>query len=342
MNRIWNGIAFQTLLLGTLLLSGERALAATAGDYDGDGKADPATIDADKPEDKTSVFVKLSRNGAVKPFVFWETSGESDNFVYGDFVISGNFFPGNSKTYPGVVSKRGSVLKWFIKKSNGKQKIFTFGVKADKVPNQGDLDCDGTTDYVLVHQEADGSRTWQARLSSDPLNTATTSFGNTGDAIFTADVDGDGCSEIGVISAGYVWSTRPFSGSTVTDVTFGQAGDIPLPPANLSGDSAAEYVSVRFENGREVAHIRASDASETTANLGGTKTTPMIGNFFGSGNTFAWLDRINSKIVEVKPAGGTKKVTASDPRFVNPRRGILRPDGIGIPEGKTGKFGTTP
>ncbi len=279
MKNLRTAITLPLLILGVVFGSAKHAEAATPGDYDGDGKTDAAIIDADAPEDKTSVFVKQSRNGGVRSFVF---------FPFGDHVISGNFYTGNGRTYPGIINKKGSILEWRIK------------------------------------------------LSSDPTNIATTSFGNAGDFVFTGDVDGDGCNEIGVISSAYVWSTRSFSGSTVTDITFGQSGDIPLPPADLVGNGTPEFIVVRIEGGRQVAHIRQSDSTETTINLGGSSTTPMVGNFFGAGNNFGWLDRNRSLIVQLTSSNSKKKISG----FANPRRGLLRPDGIGISEGKTGRFGS--
>jgi hypothetical protein len=98
---------------------------AVPGDYDGDGRADIALIDADQPEDKTTVFVRQSSDNQVVANIF---------YPFGDYVISGNFF-GGAKSYAGIVSKRTRIdsLRWQIKNPNGGEKIFSFGVNSDIV-----------------------------------------------------------------------------------------------------------------------------------------------------------------------------------------------------------------
>ena len=71
------------LLLGSVFFLRAQNALAVPGDYDGDGLADIAIIDSDEPEDKTTVFVRLSSNGRTQNNIF---------FPFGDRVISGSYF----------------------------------------------------------------------------------------------------------------------------------------------------------------------------------------------------------------------------------------------------------
>jgi hypothetical protein len=302
-----------------------QAWAATPGDYDGDGIADLAIIDADAEEDKTTVFVRMSSDDSETGFVF---------FPFGDWVISGDFF-GNGRTRPGIVnsSRKRRQLEWRIKKPDGGEKVFKFGARKDVVPNQGDLDCDGTTDYVVVHKAA-GTRVWQAKLSSAPTKVQTTVFGGPQDYVFTADVDGDGCSEIGALTPQYVWSTRPFAGETKTEAQWGRSKDIPLLPADLDGDGVPEYITVRADKKKLTARIHNTVGGvDTTKRLGTAAAIPMVGKFYGP-NTFAWFVPSEGRFYLINAESSVVQVN-----FGNPRRGVVRPDGSAVPEGQSGKFG---
>jgi hypothetical protein len=311
------------LIISGLASFGQRAMAVP-GDYDGDGRADLVVVDADREGDKTTVFVRLSSDGARNSHVF---------HAFGNRVISGDFY-GNGRTYPGIVSIRGNnrPLEWRIKTPSGDEDVFEFGVKMDRIPNQGDLDCDGQTDFVLVHTEADGTRVWRAKLSGSPGEERTTVFGKLGDMMFTADVDGDGCSEIGAMGLRHVWSSRPFAGGDVTEVKWGVRRDIPLLPADLDGDGVPEYITVHRYGRRLKALIRKADNTDRIVKLGAAGTIPMTGNFLGD-NNFAWFDPRNSRFVLMTAKGKFQKVS-----YGNSRRGILRPDGTEVTEGETGSF----
>lgn len=302
---------------------------AVAGDYDGDGLADLAIIDADEPEDKTTVFVRKSSTGGSVAHVF---------HPFGNYVISGRFFGGN-KTYPGIVSipsTAGKPLEWHVKNPFGTENVFFYGVKGDVVPNQGDLDCDGTADVVVTRTGTGnfwpGFQLWYAMLSSQPGIVHQTVFGLAGDKPYTADVNGDGCSEIVVLRGNYDWYSKNFFGSDSLPVQWGLSGDIPIPPADMTGDGVPDFIIARRTGSGQVAFVRKSDGSAMNVNLGSAGSLPMAGNFFGS-NTFAWFERSQGKFGLKTPAGSTSSVT-----FGNARRGIVRPDGSVVTENEDGRF----
>lgn len=319
-----------TLFLALGTLTTKSAIAATNGDYDGDGLADTALIDADEPEDKTTVFVRQSSNGGIKSYVFKP---------YGNFVISGNFH-GDGKTYPGIVSvpSKSSSLKWVIKTPSGVDQVFNFGARGDDVPNQGDIDCDGKTDFIIVGNGTanffPGDKIWTVKRSSTGT-TNTTVFGKTGEASFTADMDGDGCSEIISLSSNFVWSSRSFYGGNTTEILWGAAGDIPLVPADINGDNLADYAIARKTGGNQISYVLYSNFTSEVHNLGSNNSVPMIGNFFGR-NTFGWVDRSRGRVSQRTLTGAEFSFS-----FGNSRRGLLRPDGTEVTESENGTFGSS-
>jgi len=325
MSKIWSKL----FLLGSLAISWSEVRAATPGDYDGDGRADIAIIDADEGEDKTTVFVRQSSNGRTVPNVF---------FPFGDFVISGSYF-GDGKTYPGVVSNHesGATLEWHIKNSSGSEAVLNYGLKGDVVPNQSDLDCDGITDFAVVRPgTADfypGFRLWYISLSSSGGAILETVFGVAGDEMFTGDVDGDGCAEmIALRPSSYHWISKKISNDTLTVVQWGLPGDIPMLPRDMNGDGNPDYIISRIVGRSQVAYVRLGAGSATSSNLGTSGSIPFVGNFYGS-NTFGWFERSKSKMSLRTPSNSTSTFS-----YGNPRRGVLRSDGTEVTEFETGRF----
>ncbi|MBP9837080.1 MAG: hypothetical protein KBC84_00050 [Proteobacteria bacterium] len=322
--KLTSNIAKFLLLCGCFTLASNVASAATEGDYDGDGLADLAIIDADAPEGKTQVFVRLSSNQNIRTYLFRPFS---DNHV------AGNFF-GNGKTYPGLVVGKGAgkALEWHIKNPSNTENVFNFGLSGDKIPNQGDLDCDGKTDYIVVRNE-NNSKTWLAKLSTDPNATHTTVFGGTLDRVFTADTNLDGCSEIVTLSPNFEWNARNFFGGASNQFKWGTPGEIPLVPKDLNGDGILEYISVGVLSDSQVAYVHSLDGGEYTVALGSNLSIPMIGNFFGS-NTFGYFHRAKGRFGLQTPYNSTLNIN-----FGNNNRGLIRPDGTVVTETEDGRFG---
>lgn len=323
----WTG-----LIAGCIVaLAAERAHAAPVGDYDGDGLADLAIIDADEPEDKTTVFVRLSSNGNIQPYVF---------FPFGDWVISGNFF-GNGRTYPGTVANLGAgrPLQWTVKTPSGGQAVFNYGLAGDSVPNQGDLDCDGVTDLTVVRDGTagfyPGFRVWNVALSSQGGAVLQTVFGLAGDEPYIADVDGDGCGELMVLRAGFNWFSKELYSDDYTYVQWGVPGDIPLLPTDVNGDGAPDYMVARVVGNRQIVLIRFSNGTFSADFLGSSSSIPLVGNFFGA-NTFGWFERSLGRFGLRTLAGSVASIAHG-----NSRRGIVRPDGTEVTESESGVFGAT-
>lgn len=319
-------------MFATLLFCGYGVNAyAVPGDYDGDGRADLAIIDADEPEDKTTVFVRLSSNGNVQPYVF---------HPFGNWVISGQFY-GNGRTYPGIVSNRGAgqPLRWTITTPSGSQVALNYGVAGDSVPNQGDLDCDGVTDLTVVRDGTasfyPGFRIWHVALSSQGGAIYQAVFGLPGDEPYTADTDGDGCSELVSLRAGFNWFSKDLFGEDYTQVQWGLPGDIPVLPTDVNGDGQPEYIVTRPVGGAQVVLIRYANGASSGDFLGSSASIPLIGNFFGV-NTFAWFER-SQGVFGLRTATGAVARVA----FGNQRRGVLRPDGSEVTESESGVFGTS-
>ena len=326
-------MTFLAFVLGTLPM--KYAVAATPGDYDGDGKADLALVDEDPPEDKTTVFVRKSssnRGGELK-YTF---------FPYGDFVVSRRI-SGDAKTYPGIVHKpstAGAPLTWYWKTPSGAQESFQYGVLGDE-PVPGDLDCDGTTDYVVVRDGTSdfwpGFKLWYAMLSSNPGVVHRQVFGLANDRFKSQDIDGDGCDEIVALRNDFTFYSKPFFAGEeqTTAVQWGLGNDKFLWPADMDGDNIPNYAITRSDGTNSTLFVRTPAGAATVSGAGKSSSIPLIGNFFGS-NTAAWFDRISKKAAQFQ----VRKLdqSLSTVKFGNKNRGVLRPDGSYVAEGRTGTF----
>lgn len=317
---------FAALLSTAFLLHAERALAVP-GDYDGDGLADIAIIDSDEPENKTTVFIRQSSNGREQKNIF---------FPFGDRVISGSYFS-NGKTYPGVVHIPSTgAITWHIKSPTGSQINLSYGVAGDTVPNQGDLDCDGVTDFAVARPGRSdfypGFKLWYVSLSSAGGAIFETVFGLDSDKPYISDVDGNGCAELLVLRAStYQWISRPLAGDTATIVQWGLPGDIPLLPQDMNGDNVPDYMVVRVSGRSQIAYTRTAPGVFSAKTLGSNSSVPFAGNFYGS-NTFGWFERSKAKFSLVRPNGSVQTFS-----YGNARRGVVRPDGVEVPENAIGR-----
>jgi hypothetical protein len=130
------------------------------GDFDGDGKADPAVFKSDG-----SWWILLSSNGTLS-VQFWGLA--TDKIVYGDF-------DGDGKTDLAVF--RPSDTNWYIlQSSNGQPTVRQFGLATD-VLTPGDYDGDGKTD-LSVFRPSNGE-TWMLMSTNGTSKTIT--FGTAGD-----------------------------------------------------------------------------------------------------------------------------------------------------------------
>ena len=182
------------------------------GDYDGDGKADPAVYrDGGAAGNQSYFFYRpSSQPGTDFVTLYWGTGG--DKSVRGDF-------DGDGKLDAAVY--RASDNNYYIRMSSTAQlKVDSFGNSTDKRV-QADYDGDKKTDLAVYRSGA-----WYIKQSYNGKSVYV-NYGTATDIPVPADYDGDGKTDVAVFRSGswYInYSTRSFSG-----VAFGTAGDRPVP-----------------------------------------------------------------------------------------------------------------
>ena len=307
-------------------MSGSANAAPVPGDYDGDGLADLSIATINKGSGTTTWLSRLASGGPSFVNTFASAA---------DFLVNGHYFS-DGRAYPGIVSIKTSsnALEWRIKNSVGTENVLNFGLPGDGVPNAGDLDCDGVSDIAVTRAGSGaftGFRFWYVALSSTPGQVTEDLFGLNGDRLATADMDGDGCSELVAIRNDFTWYSKKLSSTDVSAVQWGLTGDIPLLPLDLNNDGAADYIVVRNFGGVQYAIVRYSPVFAELYALGSSTSVPMLGNFWFQGPNFAWAQR-NAGLTGVRTPAGTPLVIA----FGNGSSSIVRPDGTVVHAADTG------
>ena len=180
-----------------------------AGDYDGDGRSDPAVF---RPS--TGIwYMQLSTTG-FSAFLFGTT---------GDIPVAADY---DADGRTDIAVWRPSTGVWYIHRSTLGFKAVQWGANSDR-PITGDYDQDGRAD-ISVWRPSTG--TWYISNSGNGQATIV-NFGLADDKPVAADYDGDGKADIAVFRPGTgVWYLlRSTSGFTA--LTFGAAGDVPIPNA---------------------------------------------------------------------------------------------------------------
>jgi len=183
-----------------------------AGDWDGDGKADPA--------------VYRSGTGGGQSFFFYRPSSQpgtdftTTNWgVGGDTPMRGDY-DGDGKLDAAVF--RSGDNTWYIRQSsNGEARYDKWGVASDKfVP--ADYDGDGKTDLAVFR---DG--TWYITQSSNNVSIYQ-AFGLATDQLVPGDYDGDGRADLALFRAG-IWYVLQSQSGSVEYTRFGSSGDRAVP-----------------------------------------------------------------------------------------------------------------
>ncbi len=297
------------------------ANAGVPGDFDANGSSDLSAAKVNRAANTTEWEVRFSPIGNKKGYIFP---------VAADAFVTGAYYRNDPKVYPGVVhvDDINAPLRWVVKDAADNNVTFYFGKPGDTVPNQGDMDCDGITDPIVARNGVpgfyDGFKLWYVALSSNPGYVQQLLFGLAGDRIGTADMNGDGCSELVVLRDNYTWYSRRLFGDAVTAVQWGLPGDTPLLPQDFDNDGTAQYVVTRNFGNQMYGLLRQEDGQVQINPLGSTTSIPLLGRFIGA-NWYAWYERATS-FMGVAQYDGSVAVF----NFGQTNNHIIRPDGTVI------------
>lgn len=308
----------------------------TIGDWDNNGRSDIAVAIVYKPSDASIPYIGtdwLVRRSNLSPLFFHFD-------VVADALVTGRYFS-DQRIYPGVVRvvDLNSPLEWRIKNPQGEEVVVSYGLPGDRIVNQGDLDCDGITDFAVI-REGRGAVSpfmfWYIALSGSGGKVVETLYGLKGDALFTADMNGDGCSELVALRPGtWQWFSRRLFGTKITQVQWGLPGDFPLVPQDINGDGKADYVITRVSGEKQAVFIRYTGITDADAIFDVSKDDlPILGKFFNNASkSFAFWNRSGQVLSFLRPDG-----SYSRDLFAIPTNILIRPDGTVIQPDQSGRF----
>ena len=301
--------------------------AQVIGDFDGDLFSDISFVT--KTSSTTSWLVRHN-SGTVNSFAFTRPA---------DALVQGHFYSGDIKTYPGIVTVSSATLplNWYLMDSAKTENLVNFGMPGDIITNLGDLDCDGITDLATV-REVGNDHVWQIRSSMGGNTLRTVSWGSKGYRPYTADLDGDGCSEIVTMNPEtFIWYARHLGGSYRSIVQWGVPGDYPVVPQDTNGDGQADYIISRIEAGGQRVYIKTSETTNSNVLLPvASVSLPMAGRFLSAaqGATLAYLNRPGQALAFVELDNSFTNIAAGSSSII-----LVRPDGTVVQPDETGRIG---
>ncbi|MBA3599837.1 MAG: VCBS repeat-containing protein [Acidobacteria bacterium] len=187
------------------------------GDWDGDGRADPAVYRNGAATGAQSFFFYRPSATAGVNFrtVYWGTSG--DQAVRGDFDGDGR--------QDAAVFRPSNAIWYVLQSSNGQSLYQSWGLAADRlVP--ADYDGDGKTDFAVFRPS---NNIWYILNSAS--GTATyRQWGANADALTPGDYNGDGKTEVSTYRASEQnWHVPQCADNRQTVIKFGASGDVAVP-----------------------------------------------------------------------------------------------------------------
>ncbi len=264
---VWVGVVGVVCFI--LLVLPAPAIAATANDYDGDGKTDVAVF---RPSLGTW-FIIPSSNPSAPMIRQWG--------AVGDIPVPGDY-DGDGKTDLAVW--RPSTGTWFIIPSSNPSApiIRQWGTLGD-IPVPGDYDGDGKTD-MAVWRPSTG--TWFIIPSSNPSSPIIRQWGTAGDIPVPGDYDGDGKTDTAVWrpSSGTWFIIQSSNPGTFTIRPWGTAGDIPVP-GDYDGDGKTDTAVWRPSSGTWFIIQSSNPGTFTIRQWGMLGDVPVPGDYDGDGKT---------------------------------------------------------
>jgi hypothetical protein len=239
----------------------------TAGDYDGDGRAEIAMRN---PLNYQNYWKELLEG----EFNEQQFGGQRD-----DIPVNGDF-DGDGKADWAI--RRRSNQTWYAKQSSDGEVISKhFGKEAGDIPVAADYDGDGITDFAIRRPS---NSTWYILQSSDG-KLIQKRFGlQRTDIPVPADYDGDGKADIAIRRpSNGTWYVLGSLDNQVTVKRFGvQANDIPVP-ADYDGDGKDD-IAVRRASDRNWYILQSSDQQVRKVRFGvQAEDIPVVSDYDGDG-----------------------------------------------------------
>ncbi len=193
------------------------------GDYDGDGKADPAVYRSGAtPGEQSTWYYRGSLTPANVSAVQWGQNG--------DFAAPGDYDGDGKNDYVVQRNNGGGQARFWMLQTTAGFSSTVFGIPNDVIV-PGDYDGDGKTDLAVI-RPVDGTYRWFVQPSSGGAYTETVWGNSATDFAAQGDYDGDGKTDQAIWrpSATPGESIFWYLGSTggAIGVTWGQNEDIPV------------------------------------------------------------------------------------------------------------------
>ena len=255
----------QTAVFGTPLTD-----FFTAGDYDGDGRADVSVWRFTAP----STFYALhSSNGSIAA-TYWGLS-DDDPAIVGDYDGDGR--SDVAVWRPGATPFAQSVF-YVLRSSTGTMLTQPWGIGDDFVA-PGDYDGDGRFDFAVQRLTAGNGAVFLLMQTS--AGAASIPWGLATDLIVPGDYDGDGKTDIAVVrveGGALVWYVRRSSDGSMFAMSWGLAAVDILTPGDYDGDAKSDLAVWRETEGRFYIR-RSSDGGFMTVAWGAFNDYPVANSW---------------------------------------------------------------